>query len=78
MINNSSRIQSTEGCFSYDLGNKLNKVRRWKSIILFHDLWKPEKKKLIKGQKIKMKGEDSIVIQHECDHLQGICIFNKK
>lgn len=76
--NHSSKIQSTEGCFSYDLGKKLNTVRRWKSIILLCDIWSFEKDELIKKQKIKLQGIDSIVIQHEVNHLYGITIFNKK
>lgn len=77
-INNcSSRIQSKEGCFSYNLGRDINTVRRWKSIILFHDLWIPEKKKFLRKQKVKFKGEDAIVIQHETDHLHNHTIFNQ-
>jgi peptide deformylase len=75
--NHSSRFKSKEGCFSYSLGKRMNIVKRWKSIVLFHDIWLKEENKFLKKQKTIFRGEDSIVIQHETDHLYGLTIFNK-
>lgn len=76
--NHSSKMKSKEGCFSYNLGNKMNIVRRWKSVILFYDIWLEKENRFLKRQKTIFRGKDSIVIQHETNHLYGITIFNKK
>jgi peptide deformylase len=75
--NNSSRMQSKEGCFSYDLGKRINNIRRWKKIILFCDEWQEKEKVFLRKKKLKLSGEDAIVIQHETDHLYGRTIFNQ-
>jgi len=75
--NNSSRFQSKEGCFSYNFGKTMAVVKRWKKITLFHDEWNYSENKFHRKQKKKFSGLDSIVIQHEVDHQNGITIFNK-
>lgn len=62
------RVQGLEGCLSFpDRGD--TPVPRWTKILLE---WRTTA-----GEKRVMwfKGRDARVIQHETDHLDGICIF---
>jgi peptide deformylase len=64
---------STEGCLTYKPTRRNQKtVLRYKIIIAeFIDCNGNH-------QKLKLRGMDSIVFQHESDHLIGITIFNKE
>lgn len=70
-----SRIQVKEGCLSYDLGKKINIVKRYKSIkVMYEALDKDEF--LIKKTE-KAKGMRSMGFQHEINHCNGVTIFTK-
>jgi peptide deformylase len=67
-----SRIKTTEGCLTYP--DKQVEMKRFKSIRLIHYAW--DGKNLTK--KIdKIKGVESVVYQHETDHLKGKTLFTK-
>lgn len=61
------RISKEEGCLSFP--GRINFVPRWQKILLE---WR-----MTNGDKRVMwfSGRDARVIQHETDHLDGICIF---
>lgn len=60
---------STEGCLSFP--GMIKKVKRDKQIIVegYSQKWEPVK--------MKLRGLDSCVVQHEIDHLNGITIKSK-
>ena len=70
------KMRSIEGCLSFPetLGEqgKQVKVSRDKQITVegFNQYWKPIR--------LKLRGLDSCVIQHEIDHLDGITIIKKR
>lgn len=70
------RTTSIEGCLSFPqtLGRmgKRVKMSRYKRITVegFNQYWQPIK--------LKLHGQDSFVVQHEIDHLNGITIIKPK
>ena len=73
---NLGRMRSMEGCLSFPqtIGKqgKLVKMSRDKQIVVegSNQYWKPIR--------LKLRGLDSCVIQHEIDHLNGITIIKPK
>lgn len=70
-VMNGSRIQTQEACLTYG-NDKFTKCKRFKSVVAFYD-------DLIDGklvsQRVKVKGIDAIIFQHETDHCYGKTIF---
>ena len=67
---------SDEGCMSFP--NKPNKVKTHNWIELRHQV---KARNDVKGSSFiteRFEGFDAIIIQHECDHLNGIHIHNKE
>ena len=67
---------SDEGCMSFP--NKPNKVNRHKWVELEHQV---KARNDVEGSAFtteRFEGFDATIIQHECDHLNGIHIHNKK
>lgn len=75
------RIKGQEGCLSYGLKN-FTEVKRFKNIKLIYDEFNLDTNKLEKRSR-KIKGVESIIVQHEVDHTGGlskksITIYTKK
>ena len=75
------RIKGNEGCLSYGLDN-FTEVKRFKNVKLIYDEFNPETKRLEKRSR-KVKGIESIIVQHEVDHTGGLnntgtTIYTKK
>lgn len=70
-----SRIHSSEGCLTYDMGKKYNEVKRFKSIKASYQVLDKNAQLVRKTEKIK--GMRALGFQHETDHTFGITIFTK-
>jgi peptide deformylase len=68
------RIQTNEGCLTYEEGKKHCIMKRWKNVTCISYVLNNDK--LVK-KTFKLKGLSSISFQHEKDHLDGRTIFMK-
>lgn len=62
-----NKVDSNEGCFSYEKGKKHTTVKRYKKIIVKGQVWNSYTNKLESFTK-KVLGFDAFVYQHEIDH----------
>jgi peptide deformylase len=72
---NSKEIDSEEGCISYNLGKDKYIVSRYDIIKASWDFF-DDNSNLVRFEH-EIKGDYSIIFQHETDHLYGITIASK-